>query len=178
LKIVLIYGPPASGKLTVAKELAKKTGFKLLHGHMIADLIVSIMPFGTRGFLTLMENVRLGILETARNSKKVKGVIITGVYEPKGRVELRERFIKKLDRIAGGELHLVKLNCSEKELLKRVRGMSRRRFHKIHEKGPLQFLLRNYRLDATVRFKKSLVIDNAGLPTSKCAQLIKESYRL
>jgi hypothetical protein len=178
LKIVIIYGPPAAGKLTVARELAKKTGHKLLHGHQIADLLVSIIPFGTKGFLPLMEKVRLTLLETARKNRKVKGIILTCVYEPTGKVELREGFLRKVDRLAGGELHLVRLKCAERELYKRVRGMSRRQFRKIREKAPLQSLLRSYRFDAAVRFKESLAIDNTELSAVKCAEQIKKHYHL
>ena len=35
MKLVFIYGPPAVGKLTVAKELAALTGFKVFHNQVI-----------------------------------------------------------------------------------------------------------------------------------------------
>ena len=30
MKLIIIYGPPAVGKLTVAEELSRRTGFKIL----------------------------------------------------------------------------------------------------------------------------------------------------
>ncbi|HIJ11483.1 TPA: hypothetical protein HA278_05490, partial [Candidatus Woesearchaeota archaeon] len=44
---VLIYGPMAVGKLTVAKELVKLTGYKLFHNHLTVDLVGSIFEWGT-----------------------------------------------------------------------------------------------------------------------------------
>lgn len=34
MKLMFIYGPPAAGKLTVAKALCAHTGFKLFHNHL------------------------------------------------------------------------------------------------------------------------------------------------
>ncbi len=34
MRLVFIYGPPGVGKLTVARELAALTGFKLFHNHL------------------------------------------------------------------------------------------------------------------------------------------------
>src|SRR5207249_6103945 len=50
MRLVFIYGPPASGKLTVATELAKLTGFKLFHNHVSIQFVQSIFEFGTKTF--------------------------------------------------------------------------------------------------------------------------------
>ena len=34
MKFVIIFGPPAVGKMTVGYELAKFTGLKVFHNHM------------------------------------------------------------------------------------------------------------------------------------------------
>ncbi len=39
MKLVFIYGPPASGKLTVARELAALTGYKLFHNHLVVEAL-------------------------------------------------------------------------------------------------------------------------------------------
>jgi len=41
---------PASGKLTVATELAKLTRFKLFHNHVSIQFVKSIFEFGTKPF--------------------------------------------------------------------------------------------------------------------------------
>lgn len=42
MKLLFLYGPPAVGKFTVAKEWAALTGFKFLHNHLTIDLVTSV----------------------------------------------------------------------------------------------------------------------------------------
>jgi hypothetical protein len=44
MKLLLLYGPPAVGKLTIAKEIARLTEFKVFHAHLTVDLVASIFP--------------------------------------------------------------------------------------------------------------------------------------
>lgn len=39
MKLLFIYGPPASGKLTVAREPAALTGYRLFHNHLVVDAL-------------------------------------------------------------------------------------------------------------------------------------------
>ncbi|KAA1807131.1 hypothetical protein FXB61_003723 [Bacillus cereus] len=39
MKLILIFGPQAVGKMTVGQELATLTGLKLFHNHMTIDLV-------------------------------------------------------------------------------------------------------------------------------------------
>lgn len=50
--VIILYGPPGVGKLTVANELIKATSdFKLFHVHMLADLVSSLFATGKREFV-------------------------------------------------------------------------------------------------------------------------------
>jgi len=95
MKLIFIYGPPATGKLTVARELSKLTGYKIFHNHLTADLVSSFFPFGTKAYSDLVARIRLDLIETAAKNK-VRGVIFTFVYGIEtygGRMD--DRFIKK-----------------------------------------------------------------------------------
>ena len=50
MRLVFLYGPPAVGKLTVAKALARLTGYKVFHNHLTIDLVASILDWGTGPF--------------------------------------------------------------------------------------------------------------------------------
>jgi tRNA uridine 5-carbamoylmethylation protein Kti12 len=77
MRLIFIYGPPASGKLTVATELVKLTGFKLFHNHVSIQFVQSIFEFGTKTFWRLTSKYRLEMLEEA--SKAGVNVIFTFV---------------------------------------------------------------------------------------------------
>lgn len=178
MKVVIIYGPPGVGKLTVAKRLAKMTGFRLFHVHLIADAILSLFPYGAKEFVPLMEKMRLEFMKAAADSRRIAGVILTGVYSPKTKIDLSEKLIRKLSKITRVRVFLVKLNCSEQQLYKRIKHPSRRLFKKIHEKGALKYLLKNFRLNATIKLKESLAIDNTKFPAGRCARQIKRQFGL
>ena len=51
MRLIFIYGMPATGKLTVARELARITGFNVFHNHLVVDLLLSIFEFGSKPFV-------------------------------------------------------------------------------------------------------------------------------
>ena len=61
MKVIFLYGPPASGKLTIAKKLAKKTGISLFHNHLTFDLAEVLYEPFTKPFSDYCENIRLGV---------------------------------------------------------------------------------------------------------------------
>src|SRR5579884_2100061 len=95
MNLIIVYGPPAVGKLTVAKQLADKTGYKLLHNHLSVDLVTSVFDFDSPQLPILLNKIRLDVLEEAANSN-VKGVIITLVYES---AEAEDEFIDQLSKM-------------------------------------------------------------------------------
>ncbi|MCL2199430.1 MAG: shikimate kinase [Defluviitaleaceae bacterium] len=49
MKLVIILGPPAVGKMTVGQALADITGMKLLHNHMTSELVRQFVPVWGEG---------------------------------------------------------------------------------------------------------------------------------
>src|SRR5437764_559620 len=62
---VLIYGPPAAGKLTVAQAFASEYGFRVLDNHASIDPALRLFNFGTKEFADLMERLRVELLGSA-----------------------------------------------------------------------------------------------------------------
>ena len=79
MKFILITGPPASGKMTVGKALAKRTGLKLFHNHMSIELVNNFFDFGTEGFRKLDKLIRFGIFNEVSQSD-LPGLIFTLVW--------------------------------------------------------------------------------------------------
>ncbi len=43
MRLVLIHGPAAAGKLTVAREVARLTGAALFHNHLVVDAVAALL---------------------------------------------------------------------------------------------------------------------------------------
>jgi len=62
---ILIYGPPAAGKLTVARCLSSQYGLKVLDNHLSVDAALRLFDFGTRPFGDLVDVLRVSLLGAA-----------------------------------------------------------------------------------------------------------------
>ena len=47
MKLLLIIGPPAVGKMTVGREIAARSGFRLFHNHHTIEPLVEVFGYGT-----------------------------------------------------------------------------------------------------------------------------------
>lgn len=79
MKFILIFGPPAVGKMSVGQALAKTTDLKLFHNHMSLELANSFFDFGTPPFRRLSELFRFEIFKEVANSD-LDGMIFTFVW--------------------------------------------------------------------------------------------------
>ncbi len=175
MRLVFIYGPPASGKLTVATELAKLTRFKLFHNHVSIQFVQSIFEFGTKTFWRLTGKYRLEMLEEA--SKEGIDVIFTFVYS-RGEDDRFVNHVVKIIRSHGGQICFVRLYCERKELFRRVKASQRKRMGKVRTKKTLNDLLRSHDLDLEIPFRKSLNIDTTNHSPRTVAKSIVHQYRL
>ena len=76
MKLVVIFGPPAVGKMTVGRELAHRTGLKLLHNHMTIELLLQFFDFGSPPFRRLTREFRSRLFEEVAGSE-LPGLIFT-----------------------------------------------------------------------------------------------------
>ena len=177
MKLIFIYGPPAVGKLTVAKELARLTGYKLFHNHLLTDIVSKFFKIGSKPFLDLLYKIRLNVLEAAAKNK-FKGHIATTLYAPSAN---SNKFIKntiKKIKLYGGKIYFVRLYCSRRELFKRVRKHDRKQFGKINESKELTKVLKKWALFEKIPFVKSFSIDNTNVSAKEVAKGIKLHHKL
>jgi len=76
MKLIIIFGPPAVGKMTVGKELSKITNLKLFHNHMSLELVNNFYDFGTPDFRRLSREIRFSIFRSVAASD-LEGLIFT-----------------------------------------------------------------------------------------------------
>jgi hypothetical protein len=119
MTFVIIFGPPAVGKMTVGLELERLTGLRLFHNHMTIDLVLNFFPFGEPAFARLVSEFRMRICEEVAASD-LPGLIFTYVWaldEPSDRT-----FIDRLTSVfqrSGGTVCYVELAASQEERLRR-----------------------------------------------------------
>lgn len=171
--LVFLYGPPAVGKLTVAKKLADLTGFKLFHNHLTVDLVTSLFDFTHESAQKLSSEFRLEMLEEA--AKANLNVIFTYVYAKNLDDDFVEKVIKIIEKNKGKVL-FVQLYCEQKELEKRVLHKSRKKFSKIKSLEIFKEVTRKHDLFSPILKQESLKIDNTFLSAKKTAQKIIEHY--
>lgn len=175
MKLIILYGPPAVGKLTVAKELADKTGFKLFHNHLSVDLVTSIFPYGSEPFWPLVRNIRTEMIEAA--VRENVDVIFTFVFAVGEDEDLINSYINIVEQ-AGHEVCLVQLKTTTDELSRRVGGDSRKVYKKISSPEGLKKYMEQYSLLTPIPDRDSLIIDNTHLSPSVVADQIMHYYHL
>ena len=116
------------GKLSVARELAKVTGFRLFHNHLTVDLVSSVFPFGSQSFVLLREQVWLSVFREAATND----VSLIFTFNPERTV--RGQFIEDTIEVVestGGKVYFVELTCAQSELERRIENPSRKEFGKL-----------------------------------------------
>ena len=175
MKLVYIYGPPASGKLTVAKELAKITKYKLFHNHLTTDILTEIVDIKHKKFWNFVEDIGIAIIGSAAKYG-VRGIIFTSlyVYPYKEQSDKMKKIVEKNK----GKAYFVKLEPDKKELHKRVIKTSRKKYKKFSSKNKLSNFMKRYKLYEKLPYKNQLIIDNTKLPAKKVAQMIVKEFKL
>jgi hypothetical protein len=176
MKLLVLHGPPAAGKLTIAREVAALTGWRLFHNHLTVNLALAVYDFGTPGFVALREQIWLTVFRRAL-ADRLPGVIFT--FNPENSVP--QKFIDDLFAeiaAAGGEVIPVELTATEAELERRMATSSR------VENGKLTDLTLYRELRAAGTFLTPVIhhsrlsLDTGQLsPTSAARQIVAELIR-
>lgn len=175
MDLVYLYGPPAVGKLTVAKELAARTGFRLFHNHLAIDCVRPVFEFGSAPFWRQVHAIREGILAEA--ARAGRDLISTTVYShPDSDPQTRRRF--EAVESNGGRLCLVKLTCSKEVLETRVQSPQRKAAGKLATVEGLRRAMSELDLFTPIPWRESLHLDTGVLGAAETAERIIARYRL
>lgn len=122
MRLVFVHGPAASGKLTVARELAALTGLPLFHNHLVVDALLAVFPFGSKAFVELREAMWLDVFRAA--AAEDRSLIFT--FHPEASVApgFPER-AAQLVEAAGGRVDFVALTCAPEVVETRIEAASR-----------------------------------------------------
>ena len=176
MKLIFLHGLPGVGKLTVAREIAKLTGFRVFHNHLAVDLAESVFDFGSPPFVELREKVWLEVFSLAVTAK-LNGLIFTFAFDRTVQpsfIENTRRAIESFD----GEVYFVELRCSTEELERRIEDPSRQKFGKLSSLAQFRELKEaGAFVDPGIPMDR-LVIDTTELSGSEAARLIVSKLEL
>jgi AAA domain len=178
MNLIVLHGPAAVGKLTVARELAALTGFRLFHNHLVVDALLAVFDFGSAPFVRLREDMWLAVFREAAEN----GQSLIFTYCPESTV--RETFIPTMrDAVvaaAGGNVIFVKLTCSagDEVLEQRLDTPERAAFHKLRAVDEYRALRAQGAFDVPDLPDSGLTIDTAAYSPAAAARLIQSRFKL
>jgi broad-specificity NMP kinase len=161
---------PGVGKLTVARELSRLTGYKLFHNHLTVDLVESVFEFGTQAFVELRESIWLSVFEKAVGSG-LPGLIFTFAFEPTVTGSFVPGTVKMIES-RGGSIFFVELRCDPDILEGRLTDPSRAAYRKLTSVSKLRELVAQGALDTPPLPRRNLVVDITELSPEKAARRI------
>lgn len=186
MKLVLVFGPQAVGKMTVGQELAKITGLKLFHNHMTIDLVSHFFDYGTKEGKRLVNLFRREIFEEVSKSN-LYGMIFTYVWA----FNLQDDWdyvnqVVQLFESRGGTVYFVELEAEVEERLERNKS-SNRLEHKPSKRNiewsedDLKKSMKKYRLNSLegeINYSNYIKINNTILSAEEVAKSIKDKFQL
>ena len=183
MKLVIIFGAGAVGKMTVGQELMKITDLRLYHGHMDIEPIIDI--FGTRNGKAI-RRIREVIFEEFVQSD-LYGMIFTYMWALDRRSDWD--YIDSLVdifRLENAEIYYVELEAAQEIRLQR-NVTENRLLHKATKRDIEESNKRVLREDSSFRlvsndgeipFANYMKIDNSNISPDIVAKMIKEKFLL
>jgi len=171
--LVYIYGPPASGKLTIAGRLSELTGIPLFHNHLTVTALRPVFAFGSPPFMEANRKVRLAVFEVAASAGI--SLIFTNnsawsVPNPRARFEETADSYRRVMERHGGRTVFVRLTAPTSALEERVANESRRAHDKLLDVVRLRELLAD--LDPSPLHPDDLSIDTGRVDPEEAARMI------
>ena len=183
MKLLILIGSSAVGKMTVGQELMKITSLRLFHNHMSIELVLDV--FGER-VSTVDKRIREVIFEEFAKSD-LYGMIFTFMWAF-DRKEDWDYINNLLDifRRENADIYYVELVAPQEIRLER--NKTENRHHNKASKRNIEFSTSlilnedsNYRLvsnDGELPFDNYIKIDNSNLEPGIVAKMIKDKFSL
>lgn len=181
MKLLLLFGDAAVGKMTVGQELCKITDFRLFHNHMSIEPVLEV--FGEFNG-TVIRNFREAVFEEFAKTDKY-GLIFTFMwaFDCKEDWEYTTKIVD-IFKEYNAEVYYVELFAPQEVRLKR--NATENRLKNKPSKRDIEFSNRlliyddnNHRMvsnDGEIPFENYIKIDNTDLSAEETARIIKDRF--
>ncbi len=186
MKLVIIFGPQAVGKMTVGYELEKITKLKLFHNHMTIELVNPFFNYSTKTGKKLVNLFREEIFKEVAKSD-MSGLIFTFIWAFNEKDDWD--YIDKISNIfesKGGDVCFVELEADINERIKR-NSTPYRLEHKPTKRNidksniDLKKSMEKYRMNSEageIKKENYIRINNKNLEPAEVANIIKLEFGL
>lgn len=178
MKLVLIIGAGAVGKMTVGQELMKITDLRLFHNHMMIEPVIDVFGYFKGDTISKLRDV---IFDDFVKSD-IAGMIFTFMwaFDMKSDWEYLDNLVKRFD-----EIYCVELIASQEVRLERNKTenrlknkASKRDIEASNKRVLNEDTHRLVSNEGEIPFKNYLRINNENLEASEVAKMIKEKFGL
>ncbi len=180
-RVILLHGPPACGKLTIARCLAEHIEAVILHNHLTFNLARELFSIGDQRLLDLHRELRMVMLRhalapTEAGATPVPDLVLTLVYAEPGSVANLTQITGLIEE-SGAQLLPVYLQCTRETLLRRVQSADREKEGKLHTPTRLEVLLAENHYPP-LPHAQTRIIDNDDLSADAAALEILRALSL
>lgn len=189
MNLLIITAPQATGKMTVGQEIAKLTGMKLCHNHMIVDLVLALFDggFDNPDLFSTMRNIDDTIMQGIAQSTDHPGLITTICLDFNDKEDIEHNLTKPKELFEGygHNVYFLELEADFDERIKR--NVSENRLaHKpskrdITHSESLLHCWEKYRMNSQDDFPypdQHLKINNTSISAEEVAKRVVEYFNL
>ena len=178
MKLVLIIGAGAVGKMTVGQELMKITDLRLFHNHMMIEPVIDVFGYFKGDTINKLRDV---IFDDFVKSD-IAGMIFTFMwaFDMKSDWEYLDNLVKRFD-----EIYCVELIASQEVRLERNKTenrlknkASKRDIEASNKRVLNEDTHRLVSNEGEIPFKNYLRINNENIAATEVAKMIKDTFNI
>ena len=174
MKLIFLYGPPASGKLTIAEKLSDYTGIPLFHNHLSRDLVKDIYGDKLDDNYDLVDTIRLAVFDHC--AKNGRDLLFTYVYGGSDDDSNVRQFIDVIES-HHGEVIFVELTANPEDLINRAGNESRKKYKKLTDPATMKAITNDMSV-YSIPFVESLKINTSEFTPDESVDRIIKALRL
>ncbi len=183
MKLIIIIGDAAVGKMTIGQELTKITNLRLFHNHMTIESVIDVFGYYDGKTITRLREVFFEEFSKSNN----EGLIFTYMWafdQPSDAAYIEH--VSEIFRRVNAEIYYVELNATLEERLSR--NVSENRL--MNKASKRDIVASNNRLktdssryrcvsfEGEIKYDNYLRIENTHLEAETVAQMIKTHFSL